>query len=100
MQRFDLSGRNIVVMGGTTGLGLSAARAFIEHGARVLVVGRNKANVHLAWAQLGPKALALAGDACDSETAEKAVRMVVRRWGALHGLYQAAGAWAMDPCMN
>jgi NAD(P)-dependent dehydrogenase (short-subunit alcohol dehydrogenase family) len=91
MQRFDLSGRNIVVMGGTTGLGLSAARAFIEHGARVLVVGRNKANVHLAWAQLGPKALALAGDACDSETAEKAVRMVVRRWGALHGLYHVAG---------
>ncbi|MEY4538954.1 MAG: short-chain dehydrogenase/reductase, partial [Bacteroidota bacterium] len=36
-----LTSKKIVIIGGTTGLGLSAAKAFIENGARVIVVGRN-----------------------------------------------------------
>jgi NAD(P)-dependent dehydrogenase (short-subunit alcohol dehydrogenase family) len=91
MHRFDLSGKVIVVIGGTTGLGFSAARAFVEHGARVAIVGRNKANVHAARGHLGNSALAIAGDASDPQTAERAVRMAAKRWGSLHGLYHVAG---------
>ena len=36
-----LSGKRIVIIGGTTGLGLSAARAMVAEGADVVVVGRD-----------------------------------------------------------
>src|SRR5438445_9674289 len=36
-----LADKVLVVMGGTTGIGFSAAKAFVEAGAKVVVVGRN-----------------------------------------------------------
>ena len=43
--KLDLSGKIIVVIGGTTGIGWSAAKAFVEAGAQVVVVGRNSQSV-------------------------------------------------------
>ena len=40
-----LAGKSLVIIGGTTGLGLSAARTFVREGARVVVVGRKAASV-------------------------------------------------------
>ena len=39
-----LKDKKIVIIGGTTGLGLSAAKAFIGEGAKVTLVGRNPDN--------------------------------------------------------
>jgi NAD(P)-dependent dehydrogenase (short-subunit alcohol dehydrogenase family) len=39
---FRLQGKTIMVTGATDGVGLEAARAFAEHGARVIVHGRNE----------------------------------------------------------
>ena len=41
----QLKNKNIVIIGGTTGIGLSAAKAFIAEGAKVVVVGRNAGSV-------------------------------------------------------
>jgi NAD(P)-dependent dehydrogenase (short-subunit alcohol dehydrogenase family) len=87
----DLTGKTIVVIGGTTGLGLSAARAFVEYGARVVVVGRNPANVAAAQKELGKSALALTGDAIDPATAPRAIETAARELGGFHGLYHVAG---------
>jgi NAD(P)-dependent dehydrogenase (short-subunit alcohol dehydrogenase family) len=86
-----LSGKSIVVIGGTTGLGLSAARAFVENGARVVVVGRNPASVSAAQKELGKSALALSADAIDPATAPRAIEMAHRESGGFHGLYHVAG---------
>ena len=91
MARPLLRGKSIVIIGGTTGLGLSAARAFIQQGARVVVVGRNADNVKAAQRQLGRMAHALAGDARDSQCAEAAIRHARKHFGRLHGLYHVAG---------
>jgi NAD(P)-dependent dehydrogenase (short-subunit alcohol dehydrogenase family) len=40
-----LKNKNIVIIGGTTGLGLSAAKAFVANEANVLVVGRHAETV-------------------------------------------------------
>ena len=40
---FDLSGRRVVVTGGTSGIGLAIAEAFLNAGARVIVTGRSEA---------------------------------------------------------
>lgn len=86
-----LAGKVIVLIGGTTGLGLSAARAFIAQGASVVTVGRNPNNVAAAQNQLGPRARAVAGDASAAHTAAHAIELAVKDFGAFHGLYHVAG---------
>jgi len=88
-----LQGKSIVVVGGTTGLGLSAAHAFIESGASVVVVGRDAANAQKAVQELGgeAKARAFVGDASAPKTAESAIRLAIESFGGFHGLYHVAG---------
>lgn len=88
---FEVHGLVIVVMGGTTGLGLSAARALVTHGARVVVSSRSQANVDAALAELGPQAVGLAGDASQPGTAVRAIALAVEHFGRLDGLYHVAG---------
>src|SRR5947209_6093558 len=42
VQPGPLTGKSIVIVGGTTGLGLSAALACVAAGAKVVAVGRNR----------------------------------------------------------
>jgi NAD(P)-dependent dehydrogenase (short-subunit alcohol dehydrogenase family) len=86
-----LAGKSLVVIGGTTGLGLSAARAFVHAGAGVVVVGRNPQSVRAARTALGGSNIALEGDACDSATAPEAVDVAVKTFGRFDGLYHVAG---------
>ena len=86
-----LSGKNIVIIGGTGGLGLSAALAFIKYGANVLVTGRNPLSCADAQEQLGEQGLALMLDATVEGSAEEAIALCVGKWGILHGLYHVAG---------
>ena len=86
-----LKSKVIVVIGGTSGLGLSAARAFIREGAKVVVVGRDEAKVRAARRELGRSSTSLVGDATHPKTAAKAIRSALRKFGGFHGLYHVAG---------
>jgi len=87
----NLNGKSLVIIGGTTGLGLSAARAFVRQGARVVVVGRKRPDVNAAQKELGDSARALAADAIKPETTVRAIGLAVREFGGFHGLYHVAG---------
>jgi NAD(P)-dependent dehydrogenase (short-subunit alcohol dehydrogenase family) len=86
-----LKNKNIVIIGGTTGLGLSAAKAFIANGAKVIVVGRNEESVIAAQKELGANAIAVSGDATDEHTAVDAINNCVEKFGGFNGLYHVAG---------
>ncbi|MDX1951438.1 MAG: SDR family oxidoreductase [Verrucomicrobiota bacterium] len=86
-----LDSKVIVIIGGTTGLGFSAARAFIARGARVVVVGRNPNSCATAQSQLGDSARALPGDAMDPLVAPRAIQLAVETFGKFTGLYHVAG---------
>jgi NAD(P)-dependent dehydrogenase (short-subunit alcohol dehydrogenase family) len=86
-----LANKVLVVIGGTTGLGFSAAKAFVNEGARVVVVGRKPENVEAAQRELGASARALVGDASDPAVALQGIEAAVREFGAFHGLYHVAG---------
>lgn len=89
--RYDVDGLVVVIMGGTTGLGLSAARALIRDGARLIITSRTQANVDAALAELGANARGFAADAADPVTAEHAVALAVETFGTLDALYHVAG---------
>jgi NAD(P)-dependent dehydrogenase (short-subunit alcohol dehydrogenase family) len=86
-----LRNKNIVIIGGTSGLGLSAARAFIQQGARVVAVGRNPETGLQARQELGSSGLVFTGDATAEDTAAQAIDLCLKEWGRLDGLYHVAG---------
>lgn len=84
-----LEGKAIVIIGGTTGLGLSAARSFIAKGAKVVVTGITA--VDEAADAIGTNGLVLESDARDEGSAEKAISSSLDQLGGFHGLYHVAG---------
>ncbi len=87
-----LAGKVLVVIGGTTGLGLSAAQAFLATGARgVVVTGSQPASASAALASLGSSTRAVSGDACSPEHAAEAIQLAIREFGGFDGLYHVAG---------
>ena len=81
----------IVVIGGTSGLGLSATRACIEAGARVVAVGRDASKAADVDARFGEAVRTLVADATDPVTAVEAIARARAEFGAFHGLYHVAG---------
>ncbi len=87
----SLANKALVVIGGTGGLGLSAAKAFLRAGARVVVVGRPGERAVAARAELGEAARVLAADATEPQTAAEAIALARAEFGGFHGLYHVAG---------
>ncbi len=91
MTTSSLAGKVIAVIGGTTGLGFSAAQAFVNAGARVVVVGRSAESAATAGAALGPAGQVVIGDAALADTSQRAIARAVEAFGRLDGLYHVAG---------
>ena len=87
----QLEKKRIVIIGGTTGLGLSAAKAFVREGAQVLVTGRNKDSVEEAQKILGENAESISSDATHPDSATNAIGLCLTRFGGFDGLYHVAG---------
>jgi gluconate 5-dehydrogenase len=64
--RFSLDGRLALVTGGSRGIGLAIATAFIEHGARVVITARGELALQQAASLLGPNAIAIRCDNADT----------------------------------
>jgi NAD(P)-dependent dehydrogenase (short-subunit alcohol dehydrogenase family) len=86
-----LSGLSILIVGGTAGIGLSAARACLKEGCNLTVVGRADEYLERAIGELGPQCRILAGDAADPAAAEQAVAEAIAAFGQLDGVFHVAG---------
>jgi len=86
-----LEGKRIVVIGGTSGLGLSAVNAFLAAGARVISVGLDVGEEISIPAAFNASARVLHADATNPETAPKAVAECVATFDGFDGLYHVAG---------
>lgn len=64
-----LAGQRVVIVGGTSGIGLATAHLAIAQGATVVVASRNAERLKTAKATLGPKAEALRLDATKAKDA-------------------------------
>ena len=61
MERYQ--GKKVVIIGGTSGMGLATAKLLIDGGARVLVTGLSKAGLESAEKEIGKHAIVVASDA-------------------------------------
>lgn len=90
----DLTQQRVVIMGGSSGIGLATARMLVDAGAEVMITGRNQAKIDEAVAQLGGKISGVALDA----TSRPDLRAFFQKYGAFHhlviSLSGAAGAGA------
>lgn len=80
-----------VITGGASGLGAATARHLVTQGASVVLLDINQPAVVAQAELLGPHALGLACDICDSEQVQRALDAATERFGALHGLINCAG---------
>src|SRR5215217_8232667 len=86
-----LQDKVIAVIGGTSGLGLSAAKAILGAGGRVACVGADEDSAANARSELGSDTPVLVGDAATPGTAERVIDLAVSQWGRLDGVYHVAG---------
>jgi NAD(P)-dependent dehydrogenase (short-subunit alcohol dehydrogenase family) len=86
-----LKGKRVLITGGSKGIGLACARAFMSEGARVAIVSRSQENLDAAKKTLGD-AYTIAADLTDAAAAAAMVERVEKDFGALDILVNSAGA--------
>lgn len=90
MNRFE--DKVVLVTGAASGIGLAAARRFLDEGARVAMLDIDEAALGEAAAGLPQdRILVHVGDTADRDTATVAVKATVERFGGLHILVNNAG---------
>jgi NAD(P)-dependent dehydrogenase (short-subunit alcohol dehydrogenase family) len=89
MSRF--TNKVVVITGGTSGIGLAAARQFVKEGANVVVTGRNSRSVSDAQKELGAKGIAISADVTKSTDLDTLFKQVREKYGQIDVLYVNAG---------
>jgi len=79
-----LSGKGVIVTGGTRGIGLAIAKACLAEGARVSICGRGADSLDAALAQLGDGAQ---GAVCDVSDADALAAYISKAATDLGGLF-------------
>lgn len=97
---YDLSGKTVLITGGSRGLGLVMARELIREGARLAICARDEVELERAHADLlgrGAEVLALPCDVTDKEQVKKMVEAVRSHFGQIDVLINNAGMIAVGP---
>jgi NAD(P)-dependent dehydrogenase (short-subunit alcohol dehydrogenase family) len=92
-----LKNKRALITGGTTGIGLETARAFLNEGARVAITGLNPKTLEAARQELGPEVLVIASDASDAKAQKQVADAVQQAFGGLDALFVNAGIVDMRP---
>ena len=83
----SLNGQKIVIVGGSSGIGLGVAKAALEDGAEVVIVGRSAGRLKAAEKALGGRATSIAADM----TSEAEIARLFDEVGAFDHLVSTAG---------
>jgi NAD(P)-dependent dehydrogenase (short-subunit alcohol dehydrogenase family) len=92
-----LSNKIVLVTGGTSGIGLEAAKLFREEGASVIIVGQNPDRLQAAASQFGDSVTLLRGDVSKPADIEAIVEQIRRKFGRIDVLFANAGMGLAAP---
>lgn len=88
----DFKNKNVVITGGTTGIGLATAKAFIGAGANVWITGRNTVNLQKAAAEINhPNLFTVVSDTSKLEDISILEKAVAETGNKLDVLFLNAG---------
>ena len=92
-----LSNKIALVTGGTSGIGLEAARLFREEGATVVIVGQEPARLQSAAVELGKGVTALRGDLSSPAEIDNVIEQICQTFGRLDVVFANAGMGLAAP---
>ena len=87
----NLKDKTVLITGGGSGIGLAAARLFLEAGARVAITGRDADKLRRAAESLGGRVLHHAADVGDPAQVQQLADKVLAALGSLDILVNNAG---------
>ncbi|CAM3328310.1 SDR family NAD(P)-dependent oxidoreductase [Deinococcus saxicola] len=99
---YDLSGKSVLITGGSRGLGLALAAEFLKRGATLTLMARDPAELERAARQLGAgrRVQTVAGDVTREDDQRRALAEVTRLHGGLDVLVNNAGLIQSGPLAN
>ena len=89
MDRYQ--GKKVVIIGGTSGIGLATAKMLVDGGARVVVTGRSQAGLDSTQKELGDGGVAVSSDARSLTDIEALAHRVESEFGTFDLLFVNAG---------
>jgi NAD(P)-dependent dehydrogenase (short-subunit alcohol dehydrogenase family) len=92
-----LDGKIALITGGSTGIGLAAAKLFQEEGAQVIITGRNKDTIAAAQKELGAGALAIASDTSKLKDIASLMETIRQKFGRIDIVFANAGIAKFQP---
>jgi NAD(P)-dependent dehydrogenase (short-subunit alcohol dehydrogenase family) len=92
----ELTGKRVLITGGSKGIGLACARGFAAEGALLALCSRSQSNLDAALATL-PGARGIAADLSDAAAAQAMVVSIEAQFGPIDILVNCAGAARRTP---
>jgi len=89
MKRYE--GKKVVIIGGTSGMGLATAKMLLDGGARVVVTGRSKEGVESSQKEFGNDAIVVSSDARSLTDLDALAARAKAEFGTLDLLFVNAG---------
>jgi NAD(P)-dependent dehydrogenase (short-subunit alcohol dehydrogenase family) len=86
-----LKGKNVLITGGTTGIGFAAAQLMIQEGARVAITGQDTQRVIEAGKALGSQAIAIKANVASASDMELVATRLKKEFGTLNVIFANAG---------
>jgi NAD(P)-dependent dehydrogenase (short-subunit alcohol dehydrogenase family) len=96
----DISGKVCLVTGGVQGLGNTIAMGMASAGAKIVVADINPAKFDAVKAQLGTGHDAVQLDVCDAKSCAAVVDSVVKKFGRIDAVLNAAGILKRQPSLE
>lgn len=86
-----LEGKCVVIIGGTAGLGISAARACLESGGSLVILGKSAEDAGPLVEEFGRRLNVIEGDARDPAVIDQVFELAQSEYGGVDSLYHVAG---------
>jgi NAD(P)-dependent dehydrogenase (short-subunit alcohol dehydrogenase family) len=86
-----LNGKVAVITGGSSGIGLAAAKKFVEEGAHVFIMGRRRSELDKAKAEIGNNVSTVQGDVANLGDLDRLYQAVKSEKGGVDIVVASAG---------
>src|SRR6266704_2372627 len=86
-----LEGKTALITGGTSGIGLATAKAFVNEGAYVFITGRREAELAAAVKEIGRNVTGIQGDVSNLADLDRLFAQIKQEKGKLDIVFANAG---------